>query len=137
MAEASQTIDWGVMLAVVMAGANAIFYFAVWRGRLDAQAQNLAAILSNKADRHEVQAVDKRVDALERLVSAEFAEFKSTLRESFVELKQSLAAEHARRSDEHNELQWSRGELQAKVAALEAKVFGAPQRRAEDRASGG
>ena len=143
---AQATVNWGLVVAIIGVAGNAVFYYAVWKGRIDAQNQSMATALSNKAEKHEVVAVREKVESLERLVKAlgdavraDVEKSLARMESAFAEFRADFNREHRRRSDENLEHQYVGSELRERLAALETRVFGdvqkppTPRRRAEDQ----
>lgn len=135
----STQVDWGLIAMLVMSGGGLIFSFATWRGKTDAQSTNVAAILSTKADQSEVDALDKRIDGLDRAHREFAADIKVALEKWVAQIREDLAAEHTRRTSEHTENQQTLKVLSVDYAVLRQRVEvleRAIERRAPKESSG-
>jgi hypothetical protein len=117
------------ILSIAMTLAGLIWWLGTRNAEVSVTARDLDRLEKSKADKSEVQAVDKRIDDLVE----KFGELKSAIRDGMGRIEQKLDAEHKLRSAERDDLQFARSELAMKVAALEAAVFGHQMRRAEDK----
>lgn len=116
------TVDWGLVVTIALAASGALFSFATWRGRSDAQAGNLADLLSTKANQSEVDALDKRLDGLDRAHREFAADIKVALEKWVAQIREDLGAEHTRRTLEHTENQQLLKVLSVDYAVLKQRV---------------